>query len=147
MRGPGVHDGRNTHFEDPVGPVAPAGALRFVVAQAVDITDRKALAETLERREAELRHAQKVDSIGRLARRLAAGVAHDFNNLLTIIMGHGEVLMAEFADVLRQVPGGDHFGPDGGPARQGRRGRRQDGRVDGGGIVLSALRGLVLGLL
>jgi two-component system cell cycle sensor histidine kinase/response regulator CckA len=75
-------------FEDPVGPAAPVGALRFVVLQAVDITDRKALVETLQRREAELRHAQKIDGIGRLA----AGVAHDFNNLLTVIMGHGEVL-------------------------------------------------------
>lgn len=75
-------------FEDPVGPATPAGAIRFVVVQAVDITDRKALEETLQRREAELRHAQKIDGIGRLA----AGVAHDFNNLLTVIMGHGEGL-------------------------------------------------------
>jgi two-component system cell cycle sensor histidine kinase/response regulator CckA len=80
-------------FEDPVGPAAPVGALRYVVAQAVDITDLRAMAETLERREAELRHAQKIDGIGRLA----AGVAHDFNNLLTVIMGHGEVLKRSIA--------------------------------------------------
>jgi signal transduction histidine kinase/CheY-like chemotaxis protein len=59
-----------------------------VTIQVVDITEQKALADTLERREGEFRHAQKIDALGRLA----AGVAHDFNNLLTVIMGHGEVL-------------------------------------------------------
>jgi PAS domain S-box-containing protein len=66
----------------------PASVLRFVVIEVVDISDKKALEETLQRRDEELRHAQKVDGIGRLA----AGVAHDFNNLLTVIMGHAGLL-------------------------------------------------------
>jgi signal transduction histidine kinase len=50
--------------------------------------------------EAQLRHAAKMDSIGRLA----GGIAHDFNNLLTVINGYGDVL-------LSRVPDGDPLQP------------------------------------
>ena len=65
-----------------------SGELVRMVGTHVDITERKQL-------EAQLRQAQKLESIGQLA----AGIAHDFNNLLTPIGGFADLL-------LRKAPEG-----------------------------------------
>jgi two-component system cell cycle sensor histidine kinase/response regulator CckA len=59
---------------------SPGGA----VTVTVDLTDRLSL-------EAQFRHAQKMEALGRLA----GGIAHDFNNVLMGILGYAEMVAAD----------------------------------------------------
>ena len=58
-----------------------------VIGFVKDITTQKRTEAEHAQREAELRQAQKMEAIGRLA----GGIAHDFNNILASILGYGEM--------------------------------------------------------
>jgi nitrogen-specific signal transduction histidine kinase len=60
----------------------------------VDLSEQRRNEETLRKMEEELRHAQKMEAIGRLA----GGVAHDFNNILSVILCYGSLLATDTED-------------------------------------------------
>jgi signal transduction histidine kinase/ActR/RegA family two-component response regulator len=83
---------RDCVSEDQLGRLVPAVAREAVAARAR--RERRAL-------EVQLRHAQRMEALGRLA----SGIAHDFSNLLTAVTGYTELLLDRLDphDSLREV--------------------------------------------
>jgi polar amino acid transport system substrate-binding protein len=61
------------------------GALKL----ARTLEERRRIEEERERLQEELNHAQRMESVGRLA----GGVAHDSNNMLNVILGHADMML------------------------------------------------------
>ncbi|HLB05939.1 MAG TPA: PAS domain-containing protein, partial [Thermodesulfobacteriota bacterium] len=71
-----------------------AGRSIRMIGTVQDITESKRLEEELDKMEAQLRHAQKIEAIGQLA----GGVAHDFNNLMTVIQGNTDLALMKIGE-------------------------------------------------
>ncbi len=83
MRG-GAHDYVLKHSLRRLGP-----AVERELREAANRRMQRSTEAALHTSELRLLHAQRMESVGRLA----AGIAHDFNNLLTVIMGFTEFLI------------------------------------------------------
>ncbi len=82
---------RWVHFAAQAIADAESSRTTAIVGAVKDITDRKRAEEERLRLEAQMLHAQKLESLGILA----GGIAHDFNNILVAILGNADLALQD----------------------------------------------------
>lgn len=80
-------DGTWRHYEGTARNLLDDPAVRGIVLNYRDVTDRVRAEEERQRLDARMVRAEKLESLGVLA----GGIAHDFNNLLVGILGNAEL--------------------------------------------------------
>ena len=86
-----TRDGRAIEVSVSAAPITDGrGEIVGTVALIDDLSESRSVEAEVEQLESQLRQAQKLEVVGRLA----AGIAHDFNNLLTAIRGNTELILA-----------------------------------------------------
>ncbi len=84
-----ARDGRERAIANSGAPIRDnEGHIIGVVLVFRDVSERARMEKSLAEKESQLRHAQKMEAVGRLA----GGIAHDFNNLLGVIIGFGSIV-------------------------------------------------------
>jgi PAS domain S-box-containing protein len=86
--------GRPHWFVNNLLGVVEEGSLTAIWGTQRDVTEQRRSEEALHQSQEQLRQAQKMEAVGRLA----GGVAHDFNNLLSAILSYSEMVLADLPE-------------------------------------------------